>query len=36
MGAERLIAEHVARRADHGDRLWALVCLELWARTFKL
>ena len=31
---ESLIAEHTARRAEHGDRLWALVCLELWMRAF--
>ncbi len=31
---ESLIAEHTSRRADHGDRLWALLCLELWMRAF--
>ncbi|MBM4017582.1 MAG: asparagine synthase (glutamine-hydrolyzing) [Planctomycetes bacterium] len=31
-----LIASHAARRADHGERLWSLVCLELWLRTFRL
>jgi len=32
----RLLAEHTARRADHGDRLWALLALELWMRAFGL
>jgi asparagine synthase (glutamine-hydrolysing) len=31
---ESLIAAHTSRRADHGDRLWALVCLELWLRAY--
>jgi asparagine synthase (glutamine-hydrolysing) len=26
--------EHVERRADHQYRLWALLMLELWLRTF--
>jgi asparagine synthase (glutamine-hydrolysing) len=30
----RLVTEHVGLRADHGERLWALVCLELWMRAF--
>ena len=29
---EWLIDDHTHLRADHGDRLWALVCLELWMR----
>jgi asparagine synthase (glutamine-hydrolysing) len=29
---ERLLADHVAGRADHGPRLWSLVMLELWFR----
>jgi len=33
---EALIAAHTALRADHGERLWALVCLELWLREFGL
>ena len=33
---ESLIAAHTGLRADHGDRLWALVCLELWMRAFRL
>ena len=31
---ERLIDDHTAHRADHGERLWALLCLELWFRAF--
>jgi len=30
---ERLLADHEARRADHGHRLWCLCMLELWQRT---
>jgi asparagine synthase (glutamine-hydrolysing) len=30
----RLRAEHAAGRADHADRLWALVVLEIWAREY--
>ncbi len=32
--ARRLIEEHTAARADHADRLWALLNLELWHREF--
>lgn len=31
---ERLIHEHVTRQWDHAYRLWALLCLECWARTY--
>jgi asparagine synthase (glutamine-hydrolysing) len=31
---ERLLADHTAGRADHGHRLWSLVMLELWLRTW--
>jgi asparagine synthase (glutamine-hydrolysing) len=31
---ERLLREHVEGRADHGHRLWCLVMLELWQRTY--
>jgi asparagine synthase (glutamine-hydrolysing) len=31
---ERLLGEHASRRADHGHRLWCLVMLELWLRTW--
>jgi len=30
----RLFAEHRARRVDHYDRIWRLLNLELWHRTF--
>jgi len=30
----RLVEEHQAARADHADRLWALLNLELWHREF--
>jgi asparagine synthase (glutamine-hydrolysing) len=31
---ERLLADHGAGRADHAHRLWCLVMLELWLRTW--
>lgn len=31
---ETLLADHVAGRADHAHRLWCLVMLELWLRTW--
>jgi asparagine synthase (glutamine-hydrolysing) len=31
---ERLLAEHCACRANHHNRLWALLMLELWFRTW--
>ena len=31
---QRLWDEHRTRRADHPHRLWQLVMLELWFRTF--
>jgi asparagine synthase (glutamine-hydrolysing) len=31
---EPLWAEHQAGRAQHGERLYALLCLELWHRMF--
>jgi asparagine synthase (glutamine-hydrolysing) len=30
----RLVAEHAGGAADHGDRLWLLLNLELWQRIF--
>jgi len=30
----RLTSEHLAGAADHRDRLWLLLVLELWARRF--
>jgi asparagine synthase (glutamine-hydrolysing) len=31
---ERLLAQHASGLTDGGDRLWALLNLELWYRTF--
>jgi len=31
---QRLVAEHVAGTANHGDRLWLLLNLEIWQRVF--
>jgi asparagine synthase (glutamine-hydrolysing) len=31
---ERLIAEHQRGITDHADKLWALIQLELWFRTY--
>jgi asparagine synthase (glutamine-hydrolysing) len=31
---ERLLGDHAAGRADHAHRLWCLVMLELWLRTW--
>jgi asparagine synthase (glutamine-hydrolysing) len=31
---ERLLSDHAAGRADHGHRLWCLLMLELWQRTW--
>jgi asparagine synthase (glutamine-hydrolysing) len=33
-GLRRLLANHRARRADHSDRIWRLLNLELWQRVF--
>lgn len=30
----KLVSDHLSGRADHGHRLWLLVNLELWYRTF--
>jgi asparagine synthase (glutamine-hydrolysing) len=30
----RLVAEHTSGFVDHGQQLWSLMCLELWARQF--
>jgi asparagine synthase (glutamine-hydrolysing) len=29
-----LLDDHFAGRADHGQRIWALITLELWLRSF--
>jgi len=31
---ERLIADHVSGRHDHGQRLWSLLTLEWWHRLY--
>jgi asparagine synthase (glutamine-hydrolysing) len=31
---ERLIAEHHSGARDHSNRLWSLLQLELWLRTY--
>lgn len=31
---ERLVADHEQRQFDHSARLWALVMLEMWLRTW--
>ena len=33
-GIERLLRDHIAGRTDGGDRIWSLLNLELWYRTF--
>jgi asparagine synthase (glutamine-hydrolysing) len=30
----RLVSEHGSGRRDWSNRLWALLCLELWFREF--
>jgi asparagine synthase (glutamine-hydrolysing) len=30
----RLVSEHLSGRVDHHHRLWALLCFEVWCRTF--
>jgi asparagine synthase (glutamine-hydrolysing) len=32
----RLLSDHAAARADHGEGIYALLCLELWMRAFGL
>ena len=34
LSVERMISDHASGREPHGFRLWALLCLELWFRTF--
>jgi asparagine synthase (glutamine-hydrolysing) len=30
----KLMSEHISGRHEHGTRIWTLVCLEMWFRTF--
>ncbi len=30
----QLLSEHASGQQDHGTRLWSLVCLEMWFRTY--
>jgi asparagine synthase (glutamine-hydrolysing) len=32
--AEQILAAHLARQADHGEVLWLVLSLELWARRY--
>jgi asparagine synthase (glutamine-hydrolysing) len=32
--SERLLNEHMTGSANHGHRLWLLLILELWCRTW--
>ncbi|HUE69824.1 MAG TPA: asparagine synthase-related protein [Pirellulaceae bacterium] len=31
---ENLLAEHRSGAWNHGNRLWSLICLEAWHRTY--
>ena len=31
---QRLVAEHLSRKADHSEVLWGLINLELWYRNY--
>jgi asparagine synthase (glutamine-hydrolysing) len=31
-----MVEQHATRRHDHAVRLWNLICLETWARSFKV
>jgi len=31
---QRLLDEHVSQQQNHKERLWALLCFELWAREY--
>jgi hypothetical protein len=30
----RLVDEHLARRRDHGNRIWLLLSAEVWYRRY--
>ncbi|MBV8189192.1 MAG: asparagine synthase (glutamine-hydrolyzing) [Alphaproteobacteria bacterium] len=31
---EQMLEEHRSRKVEHGTRLWTLICLEMWYRTW--
>ncbi|PHR94614.1 MAG: asparagine synthase (glutamine-hydrolyzing) [Blastopirellula sp.] len=31
---ETMLEDHISGRWNHGDRIWSLVCLELWHKRF--
>jgi len=33
-GLRQLLDEHASGHWNHGDRIWSLLCLEMWHRTF--
>jgi hypothetical protein len=33
-GVDQLLRDHAAGRTEGGDRIWSLLNLELWCRTF--
>ena len=33
-GIERMLDEHAAGGVNHGARIWELLALELWFRTY--
>jgi asparagine synthase (glutamine-hydrolysing) len=33
-GVKQMIEEHISGKQNHGLRIWSLLCLELWFRTF--
>jgi len=33
---EHMLDQHARRKHDHSVRLWNLICLETWSKTFKV
>ena len=33
---QRLLDEHSSGQSDHKDRLWALLCFDLWSREYRV
>ena len=31
---EKIVNDHISKKADHTDRIWSLICLELWFQKF--